>query len=579
MAILFMKFSIFFISILSLFIFSDRNGGGGYGGGGGGGDDDGDDGGFKPFNRDGDRGRGRGGRGRGRGGDRGGGGGFRRDGDGEGGDRDFGGGGGGGGGFGDDDGEKKEPINKEIYIPPEPEQDEEKMFDSGIGEGINFKNFDKIKVKVNEGMPPPIESFESAGLRPFVVDNIKKCHYTTPTPIQKYALPIIMAGHDLMACAQTGSGKTAAFMVPIINTLLSNPRDLVCHGEHCEPQCLVMAPTRELVIQIADECRKFASSSILKIEVAYGGTAVGYQAKRILNGAHIVVGTAGRLTDFVDRGRIQLGSIRYLVLDEADRMLDMGFMKAVEKVVDHETMAQDRQTLMFSATFPEEIQKLSGRFLKPDYGFITVGIVGGANEDVEQNFHEVNRKQKKPRLVEILDKERENNTLAGTIIFVETKKTADFLAAYLSENNYPTTSIHGDRLQSQREEALRDFRYQKMQILVATNVAARGLDIKGVSHVIQYDISKEIDMHVHRIGRTGRVGNKGRATTFYDPESDGAMAGDLVRILQQAGQPIPDFLQSGDSGISFQPGRSNFGAHDFRQVSIFRNNFHRLNYF
>ena len=454
------------------------------------------------------------------------------------------------------------------------------MFDSGIGEGINFKNFDKIKVKVSEGMPPPIEQFQDAGLRPFVLENIKKCHYTTPTPIQKYGLPIIMAGYDLMACAQTGSGKTAAFMVPIINTLLADPRDLVCHGEHCEPQCLVMAPTRELVIQIAEECRKFAASSILKIETAYGGAAVGYQAKRIMNGCHIIVGTAGRLTDFIERGRIQLGSIRFLVLDEADRMLDLGFMKAVETVVDHETMApkEERQTLMFSATFPEEIQKLAGRFLKPDYAFITVGIIGGASEDVEQNFYQVPHRQKKGKLIEILERERENNTLEGTIIFVETKKTADFLAAYLSENDYPTTSMHGDRMQSQREEALRDIRLKKMQILVATNVAARGLDIKGVSHVIQYDISKEIDMHVHRIGRTGRVGNKGRATTFYDPDSDGAMADHLVRMLKLAGQPIPDFLESGSGGGgSFQPGRSgNFGAHDFRQVSIFRNNLIQL---
>ena len=448
------------------------------------------------------------------------------------------------------------------------------MYDSGISAGINFSKFDDAKVKVSDGMPSPIQSFDDAGLRPFVLENIKKCKYTKPTPIQKYGIPIIMAGHDVMACAQTGSGKTAAFMVPIINTLLSEPRDLVCHGEHCEPQCLVMAPTRELVIQISNECRKFAHSSILKIETVYGGTSVGYQAKRIMNGVHIIVGTAGRLIDYITRGRIQLSSIRYLVLDEADRMLDMGFMKAVDTIVDHETMVpkEERQTLMFSATFPEEIQKLAQRFLKPNYAFITVGIIGGANTDVEQNFYEVSRRQKKPKLMEILEREKENNSLNGTIVFVETQKTADFLAAYLSENYFPTTSIHGSRFQSQREKAISDIKFKRMAVLVATDVAARGLDIDGVSHVIQYDISKEIDMYVHRIGRTGRVGNKGRATTFYDPDTDGVLANDLVRILKQAGQQVPEFLESGGGGGgNFQPGKSsNFGAQDFRHVSIFQ---------
>lgn len=445
------------------------------------------------------------------------------------------------------------------------------MFANVISAGINFqKHIKDIKVKVSEKVPPPIDTFADAGLRTHLMDNIKKCKYESPSPIQRYGIPTIMKGYDIMACAQTGSGKTAAFVLPIIHKLLADPVDLVS-GEHCEPQCLVVAPTRELAIQIADEFRKFANQSIIKIQTAYGGTAVGHQAKLLQNGCHIVVGTEGRLNDFISRGRIQLGSIRFFVLDEADRMLDSGFMPGVEKMMDHETMVskENRQTLMFSATFPDEIQKLAGKFLKDDYAFIAVGIIGGANKDVDQNFYEVPGRDKKPKLMEILNREKESNTLTGTIVFVETKKTADFLGAYLSENNFSTTTIHGDRTQSQREKALLDFKRSSMDVLVATNVAARGLDIKGVSHVIQYDISHDIDCHVHRIGRTGRVGNKGRATTFYNPEKDSNLAGALVKILKEVEQPVPDFLEGSAGGGDYQPSKSDFGARDFRnQVSV-----------
>ncbi|XP_051160373.1 ATP-dependent RNA helicase vasa isoform X2 [Leptopilina boulardi] len=595
---------------------SDRRGRGGRGGRGGGGfrrndddrngDDNNDDGGFRPSNNyDGER-RGRGGRGGGRGG-----GGFRRnDDDSDSGFRSFdrnnrdsddfgstnfddddggrgrgrgrggrgGGGRGRGGGrdgedggrrnFDDDggDGEKKEFINKEIYTPPEPEQDEEKIFANGIGAGENFQKYIKdITVKTSEHVPPPIERFEEANLRTHLMENIKKSKYESPSPIQKYGIPAIMKGLDIMACAQTGSGKTAAFVLPIIHKLLSEPKDLIS-GEHCEPQCIVMAPTRELVMQITDEFRKFANGTILKIESVYGGTSVGFQAKRLRNGCHIVVATDGRLNDYIKKEVILLSSIRFIVLDEADRMLDMGFLPGIESVMDHETMTskEERQVMMFSATFPDEIQKLAGRFLKENYGFIAVGIIGGANTDVEQNFYEVDSKNKKPKLFEILERERENNTLTGTIIFVETKKTADFIGALLSESKFSTTTMHGDRTEPQRVQALNDFKYRNMDVLVATNVAARGLDIKGVNHVIQYEISKEIDCHVHRIGRTGRVGNKGRATTFYNPEKDSAVASELVRILKQAGQPVPDFLEGGGSGGGDYQPANKYGARDFR---------------
>ncbi|KOC63038.1 ATP-dependent RNA helicase vasa, isoform A [Habropoda laboriosa] len=249
-------------------------------------------------------------------------------------------------------------------------------------------------------------------------------------------------------------------------------------------------------------------------------------------------------------------------------MLDMGFLPSIEKIVDHESMVPlgERQTLMFSATFPDEVQHLAKRFLN-DYLFLAVGIVGGACSDVEQNFYEVARNKKKDLLREVLERENDAGRLSGTLVFVEMKKKADFIAVFLSENNYPTTSIHGDRLQRQREEALADFKTGRMSILVATAVAARGLDIKNVSHVINYDLPKGIDEYVHRIGRTGRVGNRGKATSFFDPDDDGHLRTDLIRILKQASQPVPDWLMGGNANRNFMPGKgSKFGGADVRGV-------------
>lgn len=472
----------------------------------------------------------------------------------------------------EDNDEEEVQKPKEQYIPPELPSDE-KLFENGVEIGINFDKYDNIQVNVSgENVPQPIESFEAAGLRNIVLDNIKKSGYKKPTPVQKHALPIIMNGRDLMACAQTGSGKTAAFAVPIINTLLERSVDLVVTSTYCEPQVVIVSPTRELTIQIWQQIVKFSLNSILKTVVAYGGTSVMHQRGKLSAGCHILVATPGRLLDFVEKGRVKFSSVQFLVLDEADRMLDMGFLPSIEKMVDHETMVPlgERQTLMFSATFPDEVQHLARRFLN-NYLFLAVGIVGGACSDVEQNFYEIARNKKKDLLKEILERENDSGTLGGTLVFVEMKKKADFIAVFLSENNYPTTSIHGDRLQRQREEALADFKSGRMSILVATAVAARGLDIKNVSHVINYDLPKGIDEYVHRIGRTGRVGNRGRATSFFDPEEDAPLRGDLVRILKQANQSVPDWLMGGNANRNFMPGRgiSKFGGEDVREVRVY----------
>ncbi|CAK1552496.1 unnamed protein product [Leptosia nina] len=537
--------------------------------------------------------RGRGGRGGGRGrGGRGGRGGFRDRGDfenGDGGDfnndredrgergergrgrgRGRGGGGRGGsrmggddGGFnpeGDDETKKPAPVT---YVPPEPTENEDEMFGSSISSGINFDKFDCIAVKVTGENPPrAIDSFESANLRKFVVDNILRSGYKKPTPIQKHAIPIIMSGRDLMACAQTGSGKTAAFLLPMINVLLQDSRDLVIGENGCaQPQVIIVSPTRELTLQIFNEARKFAHGSILKIAVAYGGTAVRHQGDQISRGCHILVATPGRLHDFVDRNRISFESVRFVVLDEADRMLDMGFMPSVEKMMQHPTMVPsgDRQTLMFSATFPEDIQHLAGRFLS-NYLFVAVGIVGGASSDVEQVFHQVTKYERLDVLKELI----QENDGKRILVFVETKRTADYIAALLSERQKLTSSIHGDRLQREREEAINNFKSGRHCILVATAVAARGLDIKNVDIVVNYNLPKSVDEYVHRIGRTGRVGNRGRAISFYDPDLDLPIAADLAKILRQTDQPVPDFLQGGGTSTYHS---NKYGGSDIRNFN------------
>lgn len=455
-------------------------------------------------------------------------------------------------------------------------------------------------------MPPAINTFQEAGLDQRILDNIKRSNYTTPTPIQKNAIPVLLKGRDLMGCAQTGSGKTAAFLLPMIDSMIKEPMD----NEPGFPRAIIITPTRELTIQVGfcfrplfpleninllfsstqiyEEARKFTINTGIKVQRIYGGAASFHQAESLYNKCDILVATPGRLMDFVNRGYIEFSCVKYLVLDEADRMLDMGFITSIRDVVNNPTMTgkvreksrrllllvclqiflllfifsnlQDQlQTLMFSATFPAEIQKLACEFLK-NYIFLTIGILGGACTDVQQNFYELTRKEKRKKLTELLNE----GDPQGTLVFVERKADADFLAVFMSNTTHSTTSIHGDRLQSQRELALREFKQGVRKVLIATSVAARGLDIPNVNHVINYDMPKSIDEYVHRIGRTGRVGNQGRASSFYDPMSDSAIAGDLVRILTQAGQPVPEFLGGGGGGYCDGNG---FGGYDVRNTN------------
>lgn len=354
-----------------------------------------------------------------------------------------------------------------------------------------------------------------------------------------------------MACAQTGSGKTAGFLFPILSqSFASGPRAIPAdpnaqggygRSRKAYPTTLILAPTRELVSQIHDEARKFAYRSWVRPAVVYGGADISQQLRQIDRGCDLLSATPGRLVDLIERGRISLANIRYLVLDEADRMLDMGFEPQIRRIVQGEDMpgTQDRQTLMFSATFPREIQMLARDFLK-DYIFLSVGRVGSTSENITQRIEYVEDQDKRSVLLDILTAEGKTGL---TLIFVETKRMADMLADYLMGSQFPATSIHGDRTQREREQALATFRSGRTPIMVATAVAARGLDIPNVTHVINYDLPSDIDDYVHRIGRTGRAGNTGVSTAFFNRGNKNIVR-ELIELLREANQEIPDWLQT-----------------------------------
>ncbi|KAI8369895.1 P-loop containing nucleoside triphosphate hydrolase protein [Choanephora cucurbitarum] len=446
--------------------------------------------------------------------------------------------------------------------------------------GINFEKYDDIPVEASgHDCPEPITSFTSPPIDSHLLSNIELARYTTPTPVQKYSIPIVDAGRDLMACAQTGSGKTGGFLFPVFSELFSKgpvspPAEESNSGyraRKAHPQVLILAPTRELVSQIYDEAKKFAYRSWVKPAVVYGGSDIGAQIRNIERGCDLLVATPGRLVDLLERARISLSLVRFLVLDEADRMLDMGFEPQIRRIVEKEDMprVEDRLTLMFSATFPRDIQYLARDFLK-DYIFLSVGRVGSTSENITQKVEYVEDEDKRSVLLDILH----SNDIAGLcLIFVETKRMADSLSDFLLDHNFPATAIHGDRTQRERERALESFKTGRTPIMVATAVAARGLDIANVSHVISYDLPTDIDDYVHRIGRTGRAGNTGLATAFFN-RGNKNIVNDLISILEEANQEIPGFLESiaretrsygGRGRGRGRGGGGNFGGRDYRK--------------
>lgn len=437
---------------------------------------------------------------------------------------------------------------------PRNQRVEEELFSSGSS-GINFDKYEEIPVEATgQNVPSCIQKFTDLELHPWVMENIKMSRYDKPTPVQKFAIPTCLNQRDLMACAQTGSGKTAAFLLPIINHILMGgpqvlkPNEVNNSGRRRHfPVALVLAPTRELVIQIYNESRKFAYRTPIQSAVLYGGRE-NYrdQLNKLRLGCHILVAAPGRLIDIMEQGIIGLEGCRFLVLDEADRMLDMGFEPQIRKIVEMSGMPgrEHRQTMMFSATFPKEIQCLAQDFLVPDYIFLAVGRVGSTSENITQKIVWVLESEKRTFLMDVLDAAKAKQATAETLtlVFVETKRGTADLSYFLNRQGYNVVPIHGDLKQFERERHLDIFRSGSAPILIATAVAARGLDIPKVKHVINFDLPSDIDEYVHRIGRTGRVGNVGLATSFFNDKNRN-VARDLAELLIESNQELPDWLE------------------------------------
>ncbi|XP_075088919.1 DEAD-box ATP-dependent RNA helicase 20 isoform X2 [Nicotiana tabacum] len=389
----------------------------------------------------------------------------------------------------------------------------------------------RLNVDVNvapgsSSAPAPIESFPDMCLHPSIMKDIEKHGYTAPTSIQAQSMPVALSGRDLLGCAETGSGKTAAFSIPMIQ--VANFISMSYCESHClaqqplqrgdGPLALVLAPTRELAQQIEKEVTAFSLSlDSFKTAIVVGGTNISEQRSELRAGVHIVVATPGRLIDHLQQGNTSLCRISFVVLDEADRMLDMGFEPQIREVM--RNLPEKHQTLLFSATMPTEIEALAQDYLTNPVR-IKVGKVSSPTANVSQILEKVPENDKIDRLLDLLVEEAAQSERSGhpfplTIVFVERKTKCDEVAEALTQQGLLATALHGGRSQSEREAALRDFRHGPINILVATDVASRGLDVTGVGHVINLDLPKTMEDYVHRIGRTGRAGSTGRATSFY----------------------------------------------------------------
>jgi ATP-dependent RNA helicase DDX5/DBP2 len=381
-------------------------------------------------------------------------------------------------------------------------------------------------------VPRPVFTFEEAGFPDYVLSAIAAQGYQNPSPIQVQAWPVAMSGRDMIGVAATGSGKTAGFLLPAIVHI--NAQQPLQRGDG--PICLVLAPTRELAVQIAGECVKFGRSSRVRSACVYGGEPRGVQLRNLRDGAEIVIATPGRLIDFLEHGQTNARRVTYLVLDEADRMLDMGFEPQLRKIVSQ--IRPDRQTLMWSATWPKEVRNMANDFLK-DFYQVTVGSLElSANKDIEQRIVVCSDQEKYPKVTSFLKEVGPEKML----VFVETKRGCDQLTRSLQQQGFPARCIHGDKSQDERDWVLNEFRSGKCNMLVATDVAARGLDIKDIKMVINYDFPSNLEDYVHRIGRCGRAGKKGTALSFFTSKA-GKWAGGLTKLLSDAGQVVPPQLQ------------------------------------
>merc|ERR1719357_569217 len=400
-----------------------------------------------------------------------------------------------------------------------------------------FRNEHEITiVKGGNNVPNPVMKFEDGGFPDYVMSEIHKAGFAAPTPIQAQGFAISLTGQDFVGIAQTGSGKTLGYMLPAI--IHCNNQPYLERGDG--PIVLVLAPTRELAQQIQEVADQFGKSSRIKNTCVFGGAPKGPQLRDIENGVEICIATPGRLIDFLEAGKVNLRRTTYLCLDEADRMLDMGFEPQIRKIF--EQIRPDRQTLMWSAPWPKEVKQLAHDFLAKDYIHINIGAHDlHANHNILQIVDVCDEHQKESKLARLLE-EIGSDSSAKILIFVETKRKADELTRLMRRDGWPAMCIHGDKQQKERDWVLGEFKSGSTTILVATDVAARGLDVDDVKFVINYDYPNNSEDYIHRIGRTGRKGNTGTSYTLFTP-GNAPKAKDLVSVLTEAKQVVNPKLQ------------------------------------
>jgi ATP-dependent RNA helicase RhlE len=384
-----------------------------------------------------------------------------------------------------------------------------------------------------------VTSFSELGLAETLLRALEREGYTTPTPIQAQAIPHLLEGRDLLGIAQTGTGKTAAFALPILQRLAEGRR---APPKHC--RALILAPTRELAAQIGESFRAYGSQQKLSVAVVVGGVSMGAQVRALARGVDVLVATPGRLLDHVQSRSATLDGVEVVVLDEADHMLDLGFIVPIRKIL--KLLPIKRQSLFFSATMPKAIGELAGDMLREPVQ-VQVTPVATTAEKVRQEVHHVPGAQKRAKLAELLS----HPDCRRSIVFTRTKHGADKVAHYLAEAGLPAVAIHGNKSQSQRERALDAFRSGQAPILVATDIAARGIDVDGVTHVVNFELPNVPEQYVHRIGRTARAGNGGVAISLCDP-SERSFLRDIEKLTRQAVTVIGD-LPAGPAGHSPRP--------------------------
>merc|ERR1712176_768292 len=381
--------------------------------------------------------------------------------------------------------------------------------------------------------PKPVRTFEEASFPEYVLQEISQSGFREPTPIQVQGWPIALSGRDMVGIAETGPGKTLAFLLPAIVHINAQP--YLTRGDG--PIVLVLAPTRELACQIQEECNRFGKSSKIKNTCAYGGVPRRPQEQDLKDGVEIVIATPGRMIDFLDSGATNLKRVTYLVLDEADRMLDMGFEPQVRKITSQ--IRPDRQTLLWSATWPKEVERLARDLCKEDPVHINVGSLDlRTAHTIRQYVEVVQESDKRGRLRRLLEKVMDGSKI---LIFATTKRNGDELTREMRLDGWPALCIPGDKKQEERDWVLKEFKEGKSPILVATDVASRGLDVKDIKYVINYDFPGSIEDYIHRVGRTGRAGATGSSYTFFTSDK-AKYAEELVKVLKEANQPVPEEL-------------------------------------